>query len=178
MLAFDPEWTWAAGSNRLRGFRVFHDLKPLKDFLRTHLRSPFRAHYMPRFYPEVHLLGICQLLSEVGNLTLAIDEVANFSEFGKWLYFKQAKELPQWLGYYARCGRHPKVSYVWTSQRPADVSRQLTTMTQHLNIFYLEESEKWLRERGMNEAQALAVSQLPPRRYFSRVDGEWQVYGG
>lgn len=169
VLAFDGEWQFGAGArkNPLPGFAVVHQPGELVEIMRARLSLPFRVLYQPQFYPEEHLEAVCRLLAAAGNCTIAVDEVADYCS---------ASWMPEMLSYLARCGRHPGVSLCWTSQRPADVARRLTSVSAHLNVFRLREGVDlaWLRGRGMTEEQMAELTRLPHRHFFTQdSEGCW-----
>jgi len=166
VVAFDGEWQYGAGTrkNALPGFAVVHQPGELVEILRARLSLSFRVLYQPKFYPEQHLDEVCRLLVAVGNCTLAVDEAADYTK-PAW--------MPEMFSYLARCGRHPRVSLCWTSQRPSDVATRLRSCSRNMSVFRLAETSDlaWLRRRGLSEEQMRQISTLRPRHFFTQ-DGE------
>lgn len=168
VIAVDSEFQYGTGrrQNPLPGFQFVHQPGELKEILRQRLGAPFKVVYQPRFHPAEHLDAVMALAAEVEDVTLAIDEAANYCN---------AAWMPDGLDYLCRCGRHVGVSIVWTSQRPADVARGLTSPSS-LFIFRLEETrdQKFCLDRGISKEMVAAIAALPKREFVTKnPEGEW-----
>lgn len=168
VIAFDSEAQYGNGrrQNPLPGFLTVYQPGELKDALRERLGADFKLLYQPRFYPQEHLDAVLALATEVEDVTVAIDEAANYCS---------ASWMPERLDYLCRCGRHAGVSLVWTSQRPADVARGLTSPSS-LCIFRLEETRdrRFCLERGIPQPLVDAIATLPKREFMMKnAQGEW-----
>lgn len=171
-IAIDSEWQFGTGKrqNPLPGFTIVHEPRQLKEFLRPRLGAAFQVVYQPKFEPEKHLEIILQLATEVGECTIAIDEVANYCG-SNWL-------SPQ-MSYVARCGRHPGLSFVNTSQRPAQVAKELTSLSQRILFFRLQEPAdlQYAAARGLSDSQLETLARLPQGFYFEKTKlGEWEIH--
>jgi hypothetical protein len=70
--------------------------------------------------------GICDLVFDVGNLTVALEEIPHYCTAG-W--------MPDGLDVVARMGRHRRIDLVYTGQRFSEQPRRLTATTDFFVLF-------------------------------------------
>jgi hypothetical protein len=94
---------------------------------------------------------ICDYVFEIGNLTLALEEVPHYAT---------ASSMPEGLEALARMGRHRHIDLVYTGQRFAELPRRLTATTDFFVLF------------GQREPRDLeALAERVGRDVAERVDG-------
>jgi hypothetical protein len=155
---------------------VFHQPGELREFLRAHLRGPFRALYQPVVLPPKilgerapglgdHFAAVCQLVIATGRVIFAVDEVDRFTTPGS---------MPCGLEFLVNQGRHVSVSLACTSRRPAQVARELTSQAHLFYIFRTTEPRdlSYLEEYVGREAAA----RLPHLGEYECL--EWEETGG
>ncbi len=69
---------------------------------------------------------VCDYVFEIGNVTLALEEVPHYCTAGS---------MPEGLDALARMGRHRRVDLVYTGQRFAELPRRLTATTDCFVLF-------------------------------------------
>jgi hypothetical protein len=69
---------------------------------------------------------ICDFVFDIGNLTLALEEVPHYAT---------ASSMPEGLDALARMGRHRHVDLIYTAQRFAELPRRLTATTDYFVLF-------------------------------------------
>lgn len=83
-----------------------------------------------RIVPEANVAEefeqLCDSVYDEGNILFGIEEVPMLVSAG---------HLPEPFARIVRLGRHRKISLLWTAQRPAEVSRTLTAMTDVFILF-------------------------------------------
>jgi hypothetical protein len=96
---------------------------------------------------------VCGCVFEMGNLTLALEEVPHYSTAGS---------MPEGLDVLARMGRHRHVDLIYTGQRFAELPRRLTATTDYFVLFAQREPRD-LEALGDRVGRAVAdqVERLP-----------------
>lgn len=96
---------------------------------------------------------ICDYVFDIGNLTLALEEIPHYCTAGS---------MPDGLDVLARMGRHRHVDLVYTGQRFAELPRRLTATTDFFVLFGQREPRdlEALAER-VGRAVAEQVERLP-----------------
>jgi hypothetical protein len=69
---------------------------------------------------------ICDLVFDIGNLTVALEEIPHYCTAG-W--------MPDGLDVLARMGRHRRIDLVYTAQRFSETPRRLTATTDYFVLF-------------------------------------------
>ena len=69
---------------------------------------------------------VCDYVFEIGDLTLALEEVPHYCTAGS---------MPEGLDMLARMGRHRQVDLIYTGQRFAELPRRLTATTDYFVLF-------------------------------------------
>jgi hypothetical protein len=69
---------------------------------------------------------ICDLVFDIGNLTVALEEIPHYCTAG-W--------MPDGLDVLSRMGRHRRIDLVYTGQRFAELPRMLTATTDYFVLF-------------------------------------------
>lgn len=173
MIAFDAEWQNGNGprQNPLPGFVAVHQPGDLKRVLSSRLGASFKVLYQPEQSPEQHFDAVCELAIAAEDLTLAIDEAADYTT---------SNYVPEQLGRIIRKGRHYGVSMVWNSQQPSDVSPKLINVSGIFAVFRLESPRylSWCRDRGMPDELVREVPRLPKRNFYLKNSaGDWVPVG-
>lgn len=95
---------------------------------------------------------LAQMIYKMKNITFVIDEVDMFfdTRTNKKSYFNQLVQY----------GRHNEIDIIYTCRRPANISRNLTALT---DIFYFSRlteptDKKYVKDTVSNEAENLVVS--------------------
>jgi hypothetical protein len=115
------------GQYDLTGYIYIHQPGDLKMILRERLKSSFRVMYQPKEGAlEKHFEAVTQIVIACGSMIYAVDEVDRFCS---------ASWLPEGLKDLVNYGRHRKVSCLFTSRRPAQVARELTSQCSEFRLF-------------------------------------------
>lgn len=118
LLVYDPQGEYTDGV-------IIDDLAELKKFWIKVYRKNFRIIYRP-IDAEGEFEPICRLVWECQNVTFIIEEVQSFCN-------------PQSICYDFKAliakGRHRDIELIGITQRPAEISKLLTSQTKRMCIF-------------------------------------------
>lgn len=173
----------------LRGYKVFNQPGPLKQYMAANVGRRVRVCYVPLDdKPEEHLIAVCMIVRAYGRMVLCIDEIDIFCgpEWG-------AKWMPPALYYLAHFGRHagPRgnqsvsgefgVSMVATARDPKTLSKKFRSQCAQMRLFRTTEEDdvKYFRAR-IGAANAVKLPTLKPYYFLLWRAGEQdaQVCGG
>lgn len=165
---FDLAWNYGndEGQNRIPNAITVHQPSELATAIARRYQSRFAIVYQPEFHPAEHFYSLCRFLARVGKalqgVTFAIDEVQDID----------GKQMSDVFGLLARCGRHKRVSLLYTCQRPADCPVTLRGVSRYLSVFRLSDKTDLDFFRGTMPPDLLAkLPTLANRQYFRRGDG-------
>jgi hypothetical protein len=153
----------------LRGFLVVSQPGELKAALR---RGVKRIHYMPAPGSSrlAHFDAVCAIALAVGWLVLAVDEIDRVCKRDD---DSEAVVLPANLKELVECGRHYRVSMLFTFRKPPYVPRGLTSEAEEHRLFRTTENryvKYWADTIGDDDA-ARRLRTLPKYHYLRCVDG-------
>lgn len=146
-MIFDTLGNFLGRNAPLPGYTVFRSTKALREFLRDHVRLPFKAIYQPVAGDRAaQFEQVCYLAYRVGWLVLAVDEVDSFCTASAPAVLdraalQQACPGANNYGLYeiANYSRHKPMAFLFTSRRPAQVARELTAQCSELRIYLTTE---------------------------------------
>jgi hypothetical protein len=125
----------------LRGFRVFSQPGPYKEYLLANRGRRIRVCYVPLDeFPEKHVIEVSKIaraLGEwLGGMIVIIDEMDTFSgpEWG-------VKGMPIDLYNLAHFGRHYYVSMVVTARDPPSLSKRFRSQCAFMRLFRISEDD-------------------------------------
>lgn len=154
----------SAKPNFLKGFIVVDSIPQLVAVLRRVRHGNFRIIcHLGRNYME-EFGAILKLALELGNVTLAVDEM--------WQFCKPAW-MPPDLGYVARAWRHRGITLIYTVQRPQLVAADLCENTTQWRLFQLQGQLALEKLRGrVPDAAIRELPQLPKYWHIHANDRE------
>jgi len=166
---------------------VFRSTKALREFLREHVRLPFKAIYQPvRGDRAAQFEQVCFLAYKVGWLVLAVDEVDSFCTASCASVVDQRtlqRACPGAENYalyeIANYSRHKPMAFVFTSRRPAQVAREITSQCSELRIYMTTEEVDLAYFAGViGRANADRLKTLGNYQYLRYRDGLPVELGG
>lgn len=97
------------------------------------------------------------IYKHIQNVSVAVDEISLFAPTAKCNY---------WLKAIAQRGRIKKINLLWTTQRPANVSRDISSQAHVITAFRLLEPRdvSYLATKWRNKEGERILSQLPKYR--------------
>lgn len=161
----------------LRGFKVFSQPGPLKEYFRANAGKRVRVVYVPvDEFPEQHMVAVATMVRAFGKMIFCVDEVDTFCgpEWG-------VKGMPVELYNLAHYGRHYQVSMLCTARDPASLSIRFRSQCEFMRLFRTDE-ERYVKyfEARIGKANAAKLPMLQ-KTYFllwKSGDTEATVCGG
>jgi hypothetical protein len=146
----------------LRGFKVFNQPGPLKDYLLANRGRRARVCYVPLDeFPEQHMIAVATMVRAFGSMIFCVDEIDTFcgSEWGP-------KGMPIELYNLAHYGRHYRVSMLATARDPASLSIRFRSQCEFMRLFRTDE-ERYVKyfEARIGKANAAKLPGLA-KTYF------------
>ena len=161
----------------LKGFRVFSQPGPLKEYFRANAGKRLRVVYVPLDeFPEQHMVAVATLVRAFGRMIFCVDEVDTFcgQEWG-------VKGMPAELYNLAHYGRHYQVSMLCTARDPASLSIRFRSQCEFMRLFRTDE-ERYVKyfEARIGKANAAKLPTLQKTYFLLRQSGEQEatVCGG
>lgn len=161
----------------LKGFKLFTQPGPLKEYLRANRGRRVRVVYVPRDeWPEKHMIAVAMIARAYGNMILAIDEIDTFCgpEWG-------VKGMPIELYNLAHFGRHYHVSMLCTARDPVSLSKRFRSQCAFMRLFRTDEEAyvKYFEARiGKENASKLPTLQKTYFLFWKSGEKEAQICGG
>jgi hypothetical protein len=124
-------------SHLLKGFKIFNQPGPLKQFLLANVGRRVRVCYVPLDENDAdHVRAVCTLVRAIGNMMFALDEIDQFcgAEWG-------VKQMPPELYHLAHYGRHCRVSMLCTARDPPSLSKRFRSQCQFMRLFRIDEDD-------------------------------------
>src|SRR2546425_2137490 len=106
---------------------VCRDLGEAQELLAwAEMQETFAGRYLPEGDIQEDFTFLAEMVYGQGHVLFAVEEIPLLCS---------ASYLPPELGQLVRLGRHRSLSFLWTAQRAAEVSRTLTAMTDVFILF-------------------------------------------
>lgn len=143
---------------------VFTNYNQFADFvIETENKNGFRAVFQVPISRDSNteiVDSVCELLYARGNCTIVIEEIHNYAS---------AHYCPPFFKHLALTGRHRNISYIFTTQRIAEVNKTMLTQCHYRFAGWVDNpvDEKALKEWGFNIDQ---LNQLNQREFLMRID--------
>jgi hypothetical protein len=179
-LIFDTLGNFCGRNQAPPGYTVFRNTKALKEFLREHIRLPFRAIYQPTSGNKAEQFEqVCYLAYRAAWLVLAVDEVDSFCTASAPSVIDGAalqRVCPGADNYglyeISNYSRHKPMAFVFTSRRPAQVARGLTSQCSELRVYLTTEDVDLAYFSGiMGRSNAEQLKTLGNFYYLRYQDG-------
>jgi hypothetical protein len=139
----------------------------------------------PHVNKAIQFEKVSRLALECGWLVFAVDEFDEFcsasqcTKVPKAEYQKLFGSAPPGLYQVANYSRHPKLCFVGTSRRPAQVAREITAQFSLLRVFRMTEAVDLEYFAGtIGETFAERLRTLEPYTYLNIADGCEPVVAG
>lgn len=169
IVVFDPRHQYAPGQyqqNELAGGPWIICRQPwhLVNVLRLRSpRTPFCVLYLPTGDRIAHLDAVARLVFAAGAIVLLVDEVQLMTT-EKWMSPAMFELITT--------GRHRDISVIVTSQRPANVAKNITDLANVKKIFRVQGAGDLNYFRPILTREQLEIlPRLPDRHYLEVHDG-------
>jgi len=160
----------------LKGYKMFSQPGPLRDYLILNRERRFCVLYQPRSGNLTqHFQSVCVVVRAIGNMIFGVDELDMLCG-AQWGDSRMPPEFYHLVNY----GRHCRVSMLATARRPMSVARGFTSQCLEMRLFGMTERTdlKYFEDYiGQEDSNRLATLQKYEYLHW-RGDGPATLEGG
>lgn len=160
----------------LKGYKLFSEPGPLKEYLRLNRNRRFRVIYQPRGGDlEQHFHSVCVIVRAIGWMIFATDELDMLCG-SRWGDSRMDPAFYHLVNY----GRHCRVSMMATARRPMSVARGFTSQCLEMRLFGMtERADLKYFEDYIGQADTQRLASLSKYQYLHWTgDGPAALRGG
>lgn len=152
-----------------KGYTVFHQPGPLRDYLLANRGRRFRVMYVPKNGdPTKHFRLVCRIVRIVGWMVFAIDEL-DFHCGPEW----GDKRMPPELDYLVNYGRHCRVAMCGTARYPQTVARGFISQWENIRLFNISDEEQVKYFKKLCGSRSVdGLEQLPKYKFLLCSKGQ------